>query len=137
MLRAEITADILHRRQADCLPGRFGLVVTTIAEGRLEAELTLQPWMMAPNGFLHAASVLLLADTSAGYASIAHLPEKAKNFTTVELKTNFLGTAREGKIRAECVAEHIGRTTHVWSVTVFGPDDKRIALFRCTQLILW
>ena len=64
MLRADITAEILHRRQADCLPGRFGLVVTRIAEGRLDAEVTLQPWMMAPNGFLHAASVLLLADTA-------------------------------------------------------------------------
>lgn len=137
MLRADITAEVLHRRQADCLPGRFGLVVTKIVEGRLDAELTLQPWMMAPNGFLHAASVLLLADTSAGYASLAHLPEKAKNFTTIELKSNFLGSAREGKIRTECVAEHLGRTTQVWAATVFGPDDRRIALFRCTQLILW
>ena len=137
MLRAEVTAEHLHKRQADCLPGKFGVVVTHIGEGRLDAEVALQPWMMAPNGFLHAASVLLLADTAAGYASIAHLPEKAKNFTTLELKSNFLGTAREGTIRTECRAEHLGRTTHVWSATVFGPDDKRIALFRCTQLILW
>ena len=137
MLRAEITAESLHARQADCLPGRFGVVVTRIAEGRLDAEVMLQPWMMAPNGFLHAASIMLLADTAAGYASVAHLPAQAKNFTTLELKSNFLGTAREGKIRTECVAEHLGRTTHVWSSTVLGPDDKRIALFRCTQLILW
>ena len=96
MLRADITAESLRRRQADCLPGRFGLVVTRIAEGRLDAEVTIQPWMLAPNGYLHAASVLLLADTSAGYATFAHLPEKAKNFTTIELKTNFLGTALAG-----------------------------------------
>jgi uncharacterized protein len=87
MLRSEVTAERFHERQAECLPGKYGVVVTRIAEGRLDAELTLQPWMMAPNGFLHAASVLLLADTAAGYASIAHLPENAKNFTTVELKT--------------------------------------------------
>ena len=89
----------LHQRQADFLPGRFGLVVTRIAEGALDAEVALQPWMLAPNGFLHAASVLLLADTTAGYASIAHLPDRAKNFTTIELKSNFLGTVREGTIR--------------------------------------
>jgi uncharacterized protein (TIGR00369 family) len=137
MLRSEITAELFHERQADCLPGRFGLVVTRIAEGALDAEVALQPWMMAPNGFLHAASVLLLADTAAGYASIAHLPDGAKNFTTIELKSNFLGTVREGKIRAECRAEHLGRTTQVWSAVVLGADDRRIALFRCTQLILW
>ena len=136
MLRADITAESLHRRQADCLPGRFGLVVTRIAEGRVDAEVTLEPWMMAPNGYLHAASVLLLADTAAGYACIAHLPEGAKNFTTIELKSNFLGTAREGTMRTECRAEHLGRTTHVWSATVFGPGDRKLALFRCTQLVL-
>jgi len=137
MLRPDITAESLHERQAECLPGRFGLVVTRIAEGALDAEVALQPWMMAPNGYLQAASVLLLADTAAGYASIAHLPVGAKNFTTIELKTNFLGTVREGKIRTECRAEHLGRTTQVWSAVVLGADDRRIALFRCTQLILW
>ena len=81
--------------------------------------------MLAPNGYLHAASVLLLADTAAGYACMAHLPEGAKNFTTIELKSNFLGTAREGTMRTECRAEHLGRTTHVWSATVFGPNDRK------------
>jgi uncharacterized protein (TIGR00369 family) len=137
MLRADVTIEILHQRQADCLPGRFGLVVTRIAEGALDAEVALQPWMMAPNGFLHAASVLLLADTAAGYASIAHLPAGAKNFTTIELKSNFLGTVRDGTIRTECRADHLGRTTHIWSCVVFAADGRRLALFRCTQLVLW
>ena len=75
MLRADITPESLHARQVDSLPGRFGLVVTRIDEGRLDAEVTMEPWMMAPNGYLHAASVLLLADTTAGYACFAHLPE--------------------------------------------------------------
>jgi uncharacterized protein (TIGR00369 family) len=137
VLRPEFTPERFHERQLDSLPGRFGLVVTRIEEGRFDAEVALEPWMMAPNGYLHAASVLLLADTAAGYASMAHLPEGAKNFTTIELKSNFLGTAREGTIRTECRAEHLGRTTHVWSATVFGPGERKLALFRCTQLILW
>ena len=136
MRRPEITAETLHANQADTLPGRYGFRVTAIDEGRLDAELVVQPWMLAPNGFLHAASVLLLADTAAGYACIAHLPGSAKNFTTIELKSNFLGTVRDGTIRAECRAEHLGRTTQVWSAIVFGPGDKRLALFRCTQMIL-
>jgi 1,4-dihydroxy-2-naphthoyl-CoA hydrolase len=137
MLRPEITAERLHQGQVDSLPGRFGLIVTRIEERGLDAEVVVQPWMWAPNGYLHAASVLLLADSACGYACLAHLPEGAKNFTTVELKSNFLGTVREGTIRTEARAEHLGRTTHVWSATVFGPGDRKLALFRCTQLILW
>ena len=136
MLRAEITPAGFHARQADCLPGKFGLVVTRLEEQRLDAEVVIRPWMLSPNGFLHAASVLLLADTAAGYVCMAHLPEGAKNFTTIELKSNFLGTAREGTIRTECRAEHLGRTTHVWSAIVFGPSERKLALFRCTQMIL-
>jgi len=93
--------------------------------------------MWAPNGYLHAASVIVLADSCAGYATVAHLPDGAKGFTTIELKSNFLGTAKEGVIRTECRADHLGRTTHVWSATVFGPNGKKMALFRCTQMILF
>jgi 1,4-dihydroxy-2-naphthoyl-CoA hydrolase len=118
------------------LPGRYGLRLLRIDEGRLEAELALQPWMLAPNGYLHAASVVLLADTCAGFATIAHLPAAAKTFTTIELKTNFLGTAKEGVIRCETQAEHLGRTTQVWSSTVLSPQGRKMALFRCTQAIL-
>ena len=136
MLRPVITPDHFHARQVDTLPGRFGLRVTDIAEGRLAGEFDVLPWMWAPNGYLHAASIVLLADTCAGYATVAHLPEGAKNFTTIELKSNFLGTAKEGRIRTECRADHLGRTTQVWSATVFGPTDRKLALFRCTQMIL-
>lgn len=137
MLRTDLTLDAFLQRQQGTLPDRYGFRLTALEEGRLASEMDLEPWMMAPNGFLHAASVVLLADTTAGYATIAHLPEGAKGFTTIELKSNFLGTAREGRLTCECNAEHLGRTTHVWSATVSGPDGKRMALFRCTQMILW
>jgi len=137
MLRPDITIEGFHERQAGFAPDRFGVQITAIAEGHLDSQMQVQPWMLAPNGFLHAASVIMLADTSAGYATIAHLPEGAKNFTTIELKSNFLGTVRDGTIRTECRAEHLGRTTQVWSCVVFGGDGRRIALFRCTQLVLW
>ena len=137
MLRPEATIKRFHERQTGSLPDRYGLQVTAIAEGRMEAQLAVQPWMLAPNGFLHAASVLLLADTCAGYATLAHLPDGAKNFTTIELKSNFLATVHEGLIRAECTAEHLGRTTQVWSASVFSQAGRKLALFRCTQMILW
>jgi len=138
MLRAEVTLESLHVRQEGTLPGRYGLRVTRLAEGQLDAEVELQPWMLAPNGFLHAASVLLLADTSCGYACVAHLPTGAKNFTTIELKSNFLGTARDGHIACRATPVHLGRTTQVWDAVVTNEaTGAKIALFRCTQMVLW
>lgn len=136
MLRPDITAESFSERQQGTLPDTFGLRITQITEGRLHGEMQVQPWMLAPNGFLHAASVILLADSCAGYATIAHLPQGAKGFTTIELKSNFFSTARDGLLRCEATGEHLGRTTQVWSATVFNPEGKKMALFRCTQMIL-
>ena len=92
--------------------------------------------LLAPHEFLHAGTVIALADTSAGYWCLASLPEGANSFTTIELKANFLGTARKGRIECEAVLVHGGRTTQVWDATVTH-KGKTIALFRCTQLLLY
>lgn len=89
MPRTTETLDSLFERQHGTLPDTFGVRPLSLSEGRMSMELTIAPWMMAPNGFLHAASQVMLADTCAGYASLAHLPEGAKGFTTLELKSNF------------------------------------------------
>jgi 1,4-dihydroxy-2-naphthoyl-CoA hydrolase len=137
-LRHEMTLEKLNSRSGDNLPGWFSMKVTEVSEGRVTMEYVIRPQYLAPNGFLHAASVIALADTSAGYATIAHLPAGATNFTTIELKSNFIGTATEGTLRSEARAAHQGRTTQVWDATVTHVESgKTIALFRCTQMILW
>lgn len=120
------------------LPGLLGMNVTEVKEGRLEAEIAVRPDLFAPNGFLHAGTIVSLADSAAGYATIAHLPEGAKSFTTLELKTNFTGACRAGMLKAIAEVEHLGRTTQVWGVGMWAKEqEKRVALFRCTQLILY
>ena len=114
------------------------MTIEEIGQGFLRASLAIEPRHWAPNGFLHAASVIALADTGAGYACAAHLPQGASGFTTIELKTNHLGTAKEGTIVADVRAVHLGRTTQVWDATVTHRETGRtIALFRCTQMVLW
>lgn len=119
------------------LPALMGIRVLEVAQGRLRAELDVRKDLMAPNGFLHAGTVVTLADTACGYACSAHLQPGAKGFTTIELKSNHLGTALEGAIEVEAKAEHLGRTTHIWDARVTSrASGKTIALFRCTQMIL-
>jgi uncharacterized protein (TIGR00369 family) len=100
-------------------------------------HLPLRDELLAPNGYLHAATVVGLADSACGYGCIASLPGGASGFTTIELKTNFLGTALAGTLLCESQRVHGGRTTQVWDATVRDDSDKTIALFRCTQLLLY
>jgi 1,4-dihydroxy-2-naphthoyl-CoA hydrolase len=136
-LRSELTPADFDRRSEGHLPGWFGMQVAEIATGRLVLTMDIKPEMLAPNGFLHAAAVVALADTSAGYATIAHLPEGAENFTTIELKTNFFATQKAGTLTCLATAIHAGRNTQVWDAEVTGEGGRRLALFRCTQMVLW
>ena len=137
-MNKQLTPAIFNERGIGTLPAYLGIEILEVAEGRIAARLPIQPHLLAPNGYLHAGSVVTLADTAAGYACIAHLPEGAQNFTTIELKSNHLGTAREGAIAAVATPAHLGRTTQVWDVTVTDEaNGKTIALFRCTQMILY
>lgn len=120
------------------LPGLIGIVFMEVGPVAVHCELTIREELMAPNGFLHAASVIALADSACGYGCVASLPTDSTGFTTIELKANYLGTAREGTL--ECVARpvHTGRTTQVWDATVTHRETGRtMALFRCTQMVLY
>jgi len=120
------------------LTGLLGIRVTGAEEGELQAEIDIVQHHLAPNGYLHAGTVVTLADTACGFGCIANLPEGAQNFTTIELKSNHLGTAREGTIAVSARMVHGGRTTQVWDATVTNKaNGKAIALFRCTQMILY
>ena len=120
------------------LPGHLGIHVLAVARGEASAEIAVKPHHMAPNGFLHAGTVVTLADTCCGYGCIASLPEGAQSFTTIELKSNHLGTAREGTIACAARLVHGGRTTQVWDAEVTHRETgKVLAHFRCTQMILY
>ncbi|MHB8470601.1 MAG: PaaI family thioesterase [Gaiellaceae bacterium] len=126
----------LNEAGAALLPGLIGIDVTDVADGVVHARLPLEDNHRAPNGYLHAATVVALADTACGYGSILSLPEGGTGFTTIELKTNFLRSAQSGTISCEARLVHGGRTTQLWDATVSDEEGRPLALFRCTQLIL-
>jgi uncharacterized protein (TIGR00369 family) len=133
-----ITVEQLNQRGAGHLPGHLGMIVTAVSASEVRAELPVTTTTLAPNGYLHAGCVVTLADTCAGYGCMANLPEGATGFTTIELKSNHLGTALEGSIECVATPAHLGRTTQVWDAVVKHRETGRtLALFRCTQLLLY
>jgi len=134
----EISSEQFNSFGAGFLPGLLGINILEIGTSFVQAELAVRKELMAPNGFLHAGSIVTLADTACGYGCVCALPEGASGFTTVELKSNFIGTARDGVIECRAEAIHLGRTTQLWDATVKHRETRKtIALFRCTQMVLW
>lgn len=120
------------------LPDLLGIEWISVERGSTRAKFSVARHHLAPNGFMHAASIIALADSACGFGCVSSLPDGAQGFTTIELKSNFLGTARDGVVSCHATLVHGGRTTQLWDAEVRHDDaDRTIALFRCTQLILY
>lgn len=128
--------SLLKERMQGTLPELLGFDIRNVNDQGVEAGFDIKPHHLAPNGYLHAASIIMLADTSCGLGCMFRLPAGAESFTTIELKSNHLGTAREGRVECSATPVHLGRATQVWDATVTS-GGKTLALFRCTQMILW
>jgi uncharacterized protein (TIGR00369 family) len=132
------TLDQMNERARGHYPDYLGIVFTGAALDAIRAECPVRAELMAPNGYLHAGAIVSLADTCAGFGCIYNLPPGATGFTTVELKSNFLATTRDGTLECVATPAHMGRTTQVWDAVVTHKESGRtLAMFRCTQMVLY
>src|SRR5512134_1928578 len=137
-LREDVSVELLNQRGSEYLPGFLGIEMLELKANSLRSRMPIKKLHFAPNDFLHAASIVALADTTCGYATIAHLPDGAQSFTTIELKSNHLATVKEGGIVCLATSQHLGQSIQVWDAVVTDEaSGRKIALFRCSQMILW
>ncbi len=122
---------------ASRVPGQLGCVFDHSEESLVIGHIDVTENLIAGTGFLFAPAVIALADTCAAIGCGNNIP-RGSSFTTIELKTNFLSSARIGeRVICRCTPVHLGRQTHVWDATVSNESTGRtMALFRCTQMVL-
>ncbi len=131
------TIDSLLVLGAARLPGHLGIMVQALGPDGATLSMPVTPVLLNLFGSVHGGALVSLADTACGYATLANLPADATSFTTIELKTNFLGAARDGTLTCMATPVHLGRTTQVWDAVVTHVETaRRVALFRCTNLVI-
>jgi 1,4-dihydroxy-2-naphthoyl-CoA hydrolase len=132
------TAREHNRLKQDSWVGELGIEVVSAEPGTVVGQIQVRPEFLAPNGFIHAAVLVSFADSLCGSGTVEALPQGATGHTTIELKANLLGTVRKGIVECRATLVHGGRSTQVWDATVIARESgKTIALFRCTQLVLY
>jgi 1,4-dihydroxy-2-naphthoyl-CoA hydrolase len=122
---------------SDRVPGLLGCVIDHSAKDLVVGHIEVTESLIAGTGYLFAPAVVALADACAAIGCGNNIPEAA-SFTTIELKTNFMSSARVGeRVTCQCTPAHLGRQTHVWDAEVTNDTTgRRMALFRCTQMVL-
>jgi uncharacterized protein (TIGR00369 family) len=133
------TLEAAHDRLGrNPLAAWIGFQLDELEPGRVAAHMVVDPTRhIAPNGFLHAGVSLILADIACGLGSFALLRSPDESITTIELKSNHLGTATSGRLLCKATVRHAGSSTHVWDADVVAEaTGNPIMIFRCTQMVL-
>ena len=122
----------------DYFQGLIGLEFEMVSPSEVRASIKAAKQNLSWNGFMHAASVVGIADSACAYGTVASLPTEATGFTTLELKANFISSITDGEAICIASAIHQGKSTQVWdAVVISAASRKKMALFRCTQQILY
>ena len=108
---AQAQMEEFNRTMQGRLPGLLGVEFTHLEYGLAVVELHLRPEILNTRGRLHAGTIVSVADTACGGGCWVSLPEGCSGWTTMELKSNLVGSANEGHIVCEARLRHGGRTT--------------------------
>ena len=101
----------------------------------VDATLEFSPDLRTAGGVLHGGVLMTLADTAGAVCAFLNLPAGART-VTIESKTNFLGSVRNGTVTARARPLHIGKTTIVVETDVLDSSGRRVARTTQTQAVL-
>ena len=129
----------LERIRANPLPFAEHLRIEFVSADldRVVATMRVAPEHCTLGGRAHGGALMALADTMGGVAAFINLDEKSAGTTTIESKTNFVGSAPVGAVlTATATPVHKGRRTQVWQTRIETEEGRLVALVMQTQLSL-
>jgi 1,4-dihydroxy-2-naphthoyl-CoA hydrolase len=130
--------DELARMKERTLPFAklLGIELVSVAPEKIVAELNVREDLCTRPAVLHGGAIMAFADTLGAIGTIVNLPEGAGT-TTIESKTNFIGSAPVGtRVAGEAVPLHRGKRTMVWQTRITTQEGRLVAIVTQTQLVL-
>jgi 1,4-dihydroxy-2-naphthoyl-CoA hydrolase len=125
--------DLIERQP---LARLLGIEIVEASAARVLARLMVRDEICTSGGILHGGAFMAFADTAGAIGASLNLGP-GDNTTTIESKTNFLGSARVGSvITAETLPIHVGRRSSVWQTRITNDAGKLLALVIQTQLVI-
>jgi 1,4-dihydroxy-2-naphthoyl-CoA hydrolase len=114
----------------------MGMSLVEAAKTRVVGRLTVREDLCTSGDILHGGAYMAFADSLGAIAGYLNLAPGTRT-TTLESKTNFLGSARVGEtITGEATPLHVGRRSSVWQTRVTNADGRLLALVIQTQMTL-
>ena len=112
----------------------MGVQILERGKDRVVGQLEVREDLCTAGGILHGGAFMAFADALGAIGGFLNLPAGART-TTLESKTNFLGSAKVGTtVTGEATPLHIGRRSSVWQTRITDETGKLLALVLQTQM---
>jgi uncharacterized protein (TIGR00369 family) len=114
----------------------LGVEIIEAEKARVVGRLTVREALCTAGHILHGGAYMAFADTLGAIGGSLNLPAGAGT-TTLESKTNFLGSAKLGEtITGETTPLHVGRRSSVWQTRLTNAEGRLLALVIQTQMVI-
>ena len=114
----------------------MGVEVTVREKTRVVGRLKVRDDLCTAGGILHGGAYMAFADALGAIGGVLNLLPGART-TTLESKTNFLGSAKVGQsVTGEATPLHVGRRSSVWQTRVTNDEGRLLALVIQTQMTI-
>ena len=114
----------------------IGVEIVEATKVKIVGKLLVRPEICTTFDTLHGGAIMAFADTLGATGAFLNLPPGAGT-TTMESKTNFIGSAKVGQtVTGESTPVHVGKSTSVWTTRITREDGKLVAVVTQTQIVL-
>ena len=121
---------------AQPFPRLMGVEIVDASKLSVRGRIVVKPEICTAAHIMHGGAIMAFADTLGAIGAFLNLPDGALT-TTIESKTNFIGSAKEGSaVLAESTPLHIGRRSSVWQTRLTREDGSLVAVVTQTQMVL-
>ena len=125
-----------HERCKGTLVSTLGITFIDVGEYFLEAKMKVTPKLHQPAGVLHGGATAALAETVGSSASAIFSMKKNQMLRGIELSINHVRGISKGYVFAKAVPIHMGRTMHVWKISITDENQKDISFAKLTTLTI-
>ncbi len=114
----------------------MGVEIVEREKTRVVGRLVVGEALCTAGGILHGGAYMAFADSLGAIGGFLNLAPGART-TTLESKTNFLGSAKVGQtVVGEATPLHIGRRSSVWQTRISSEEGRLLALVTQTQMTI-
>ncbi|HHB8910294.1 TPA: 1,4-dihydroxy-2-naphthoyl-CoA hydrolase [Klebsiella pneumoniae] len=133
--KRQATLEQLNRLGEGNMVGLLDIRFETVTDDTLEATMPVDSRTQQPFGLLHGGASVVLAETLGSVAGYL-CSEGEQKVVGLEVNANHIRSARGGRVRGVCKAQHVGTRHQVWQIEIFDEQSRLCCSSRLTTAVI-